>query len=453
MRNILSKDSAPTDVVSRDVTPLTVNTDASAYSRLGWLIVLLGVGGFFLWACFAPLDKGVPMSGTVTKEGSRKAVQHQIGGTIQEILVKDGDIVAKGQVLVRMNSTQASTQTETTRSQYITARTAEARLQAELAGASAPAFPPSLLPYKADPRVIAGFELQTQLFNSRRGSLNSELSAYDENIAGIKSQLAGIEESRDAKKAQLGFLKEQLDNLRDLAREGYVARTRLLDAERSYSQISGAIAEDIGNIGRYRRQIMEMGLRRQQRGQDFQKEVRTNLADVQREAESLVSRIAGQEYELGNTDVKAGVDGTIVGLAVFTPGGVVGPGAKMMEIVPSADPLVVEGQLPVNLIDRVHNGLPVDLIFSAFNTNQTPHISGVVIQVSADRAVEERTGNPYYKVRARVSPEGVKMIAQKKLDIQAGMPVEMFVKTGERTLMSYLLKPVFDRAKSSMSEE
>jgi protease secretion system membrane fusion protein len=147
------------------------------------------------------------------------------------------------------------------------------------------------------------------------------------------------------------------------------------------------------------------------------------------------------------------VDGVVVGSNVFTRGGIVAAGARMMEIVPTADALVVEGQLPVNLIDKVHPGLKVELIFSAFNANKTPHIPGEVIQVAADRTVDERSGAPYYKVRARVSAEGSKLIQKQKLDIVSGMPVEMFVKTGERSMMSYLLKPVFDRAKTSLTEE
>lgn len=453
MSKMLTNQSAATEVISHDVTPLEVNTDARAYSRLGWLVVLLGVGGFMLWASLAPLDKGVPMSATVSKESNRKTIQHQSGGTIQEILVKDGDVVKKGQVLVRMNNVQASSQAETTRAQYITSRLAEARLLAERDGLKSLTFPSALAPFKDDPRVVAGFSLQNQLFTSRRLSLESEIGAYEENIAGLKAQVGGLEESRESKKLQQGILKEQLENMRDLAKDGYVARARLLDLERTYAQINGQISEDIGNIARTRRQVAEVTLRRGQRLQDFQKEVRSQLAEVQREAESLGSRMTGQDYDLANTEVKAPVDGTVVGLAVFTPGGVVGSGTKMMELVPADDELVVEGQLAVNLIDRVHVGLPVELVFSAFNVNKTPHIPGVVTQVSADRSVEERSGMPYYKVRARVSPEGAKLIAQKKLAIQPGMPVEMFVKTGERTLMSYLLKPVIDRAKTSLSED
>jgi len=453
MANMLTKHGAPTEVITHDVTPLEVKTDARAYSRFGWLMVLLGVGGFLLWAMLAPLDKGVPMPGTVAKESNRKTIQHQNGGTIQEILVKDGDVVKKGQVLVRMNNVQANSVAETTRAQYITARLNEARLLAERDGLKSLTFPPALVSLKDDPRVVAGFALQNQLFSSRRLSLESEMGAVDENIAGLKAQIAGLEESRDSKKLQQSILKEQLENMRDLAKEGYVARARLLDLERTYAQINGQISEDIGNISRSRRQVAELTLRRGQRVQDFQKEVRSSLAETQREADAQGSRMIGQDFDLANTEVKAPVDGTVVGLAVFTPGGVVGSGTKLMELVPTDDELIVEGQLPVNLIDRVHVGLPVELVFSAFNVNKTPHIPGVVTQVSADRTVEERSGVPYYKVRARVSPEGAKLIAHKKLVIQSGMPVEMFVKTGERTLMSYLLKPVFDRAKTSLSEE
>ncbi|ALK98767.1 hemolysin D [Massilia sp. WF1] len=456
MKLIQNKDAhkdAATEVIGHDVAPLTVNTDARAYARTGWLIVLVGVIGFLVWAAFAPLDKGVPMSGTVAKESNRKAVQHQTGGTIQEILVKDGDVVKAGQVLVRMNPVTARAGVDMTEAQYLSARATEARLLAERDGLKTIRFPEELTKRASDPRVAETMTLQTQLLASRRASLQSELGGVDESIAGLKIQIQGLQESRDSKKAQVGFLKEQLDGMRDLSKEGYVARNRLLDLERTYAQLQGAISEDIGNIGRSQRQVLELNLRKSQRMQDYQKEVRTQLAETQKEAEAQGARMSAQQFELANVDVKAPVDGTVVNLAVFTNGGVVSPGFKMMDIVPADDPLIVEGQLQVNLIDKVHVGLPTELIFSAFNANRTPHIPGVVEAVSADRTVDERTGAPYYKVRVKVTPEGAKMIAHHKMDIRPGMPAELFVKTGERTMMSYLLKPVFDRAHSSMSED
>jgi protease secretion system membrane fusion protein len=342
---------------------------------------------------------------------------------------------------------------ETSEAQYLSARANEARLVTERDGLKSIKFPAELEQRKNEPRVMELMTMQNQLFMSRQMSLQNELGSIDENIAGLKEQIKSLEESRQSKKAQMGFLKEQLDGMRDLAKEGYVARNRLLDLERTYAQLSGAISEDIGNIGRFRRQVLEMGLRRSQRAQDYQKEVRTQLSDVEKEAEALGARMEGQKYEVDNVEVKAPVSGTVTSLAVYTQGGVVPPGFKMMEIVPTDDPLVVEGQLAVNLVDRVHTGLKTELIFSAFNVNKSPHIEGEVEQIAADRSVDERTGAPYYKVRVRVTPKGQKMLAQHKMDVRPGMPVELFVKTGERTMMNYLLKPVFDRAKSSLSEE
>lgn len=453
MKLITKSQEAPAEVIAHDVAPLTVNTNAGSYAKVGWVIVLIGVVGFFLWASLAPLDKGVPMSGFVASESNRKAVQHLTGGTVKDILVRDGDKVKAGQVLVRMNDVQVTAELQISEAQYFAARAAEARLTAELKGAASVAFPVELEPYRKDLRVQEQVASQNQLFNARRLAIESELAALNENIEGLEASIRGLEEARDSKKAQQGFLKEQLDNTRDLAKEGYVPRARLLELERTYAQLGGAVSEDISGIARARRQVAEVKLRRVQRTQEYQREVRTQLAEVQRDGNALESRIRAQQQQVQNAEVKAPVDGVVVNSNVFTRGGVVSPGSHLMEIVPSADALIVEGQLPVNLVDRVQPGLKVDLIFSAFNTNLTPHIPGEVVTIDADRTVDEKTGFAFYKVRARVTPEGSKMIAAHKLDIKSGMPVELFVKTGERTMMSYLLKPIFDRAHSSMSEE
>jgi protease secretion system membrane fusion protein len=451
MKALANKNEAA-EVIAHDVAPLTVNTDAAAYSRLGWIIVLVGFCGFMLWALLAPLDKGVPLQGTVIKESNRQAVQHLSGGVIQDILVKDGDKVKAGQVLVRMNPIQAKAASDMTRAQYLTARATEVRLLAERDGAQQLVFPPDLRA-AADVRAAEVRELQSQLFSSRRSSLQSELGAIDENIAGLKLQVASLKDVRASQEEQVSLIREQLVGMRDLAKDGYVARNRVLELERTYAQLNAALSENIGQVGRIQRQVAELGMRRIQRIQDYQKEVRSQLAEVQRETDALSSRQSAADYELGNVDVKSPADGVVVGLAVFTRGGVVQPGFRMMDIVPSGDPLMVEGHLAVNLVDKVHPGLPVDLILSAFNANTTPHIPGEVTHVSADRSVDERSGLPYFKVRVKVTPEGEKMLAKLGLDIQPGMPADLFVKTGERTMMNYLFKPLIDRSNASLSEE
>ena len=451
MKTIFSKKAGVQDVTSHEVTVLELETDTSKHSRFGWIIVVLGVGGFLLWAMFAPLEKGVPVNGNVAVATNRKAVQHQGGGTIDEILVKEGDVVKAGQVLVKMNNVTVKSNADIARVQFYTAKAVEARLLAERDGSHNIVFPKELEAEKSDPRVVENIALQKQLFNARQSSLQNELAAADEGVSGLKSQLKGLEESMIGKKQQLVFLKEQLDGMRDLAKDGYVARNRLLDLERTYTQVNSGISEDLGNMGRTRSQIVELTLRRSQRQQDYQKEVRSQLSDIQKEADSLDTRMQALKYDLDSAVVKAPTDGTIVSLNVFGKGTVVSAGYKMMEIVPSDDALIVEGEVPVTLIDKVHVGLKAELIFPAFNQNQTPHIPGEITQVSADRLINEHTGQPYYKLRAKVAPEGMKLIAH--LQIRPGMPAEVFVKTGERTMMSYLLKPVFDRAKTSMTEE
>lgn len=428
-----------------------VETDETIHTRLGWWIVLAGFGGFILWASFAPLDKGVPISGTVTVASHLQAVQHQTGGIIDSILVKEGEHVKVGQILVRMNDIQIKAQAEITRIQLYTARAVEARLLAERDGKNDIAFPAELLSLQSDTRVANSIIIQKQLFTSRKLALHHEIAALDENSAGLKVQLRGLEASKASKSQQLKFLEEQLVNLRDLSKDGFVPRNRLLDLERTYTQLTGEISSDIGNIGRIQRQIAELEQRRIQRQQEHQKEVREKLSDIQREADALNSRLSGQDFELANVLVKAPVGGIVVGMNVFTEGGVISQGFKLMDIVPSDDMLVITGQVPVHLIDRVHIDLPVDLIFSALNQKKTPNIPGIVTQVSADRLTEERTGVPFYTIKATVTPEGMKQLSDQQ--IRAGMPVEIFIKTGERSLMSYLFKPILDRVHSAMSEE
>ena len=436
---------------STDIAASSIDTDLTKYIRLGWWIVIGGLGSFLLWASLAPLDKGVPLTGTVAVASSKKAIQHETGGTVEAILVKEGDIVKAGDVLVRMNNVQAGADAETARVQYIAARTMQARLEAERDGKIGVALPKEFANETKDARVLENISLQKQISSSRQAALRSELSAIDENIAGLISQMQGLEDSVTSKREQKALITEQLAGMRDLAKEGYMATNRVLESEQTLAGINANISADIGNINRSKSQVSELKMQKIQRNQEYQKEVRTQLSEAQKQADALQNQLKGLDRNVQNIDIKAPVAGTVVGLSVFTKGAVVAPGFKLMDIVPVEDSLVVEGHLPVHLVDKVYAGLPVSLIFTAFNQNKTPHIPGEVVNVSADRFIEEQTGQPYYKVTSKVAPEGIKMTYN--LKIRPGMPVDMFVKTGERTMMNYLLKPILDHLKLSMSEE
>lgn len=428
-----------------------VNTDARTHTRLGWWLVLGGLGGFVLWALLAPLDQGVPVPGTLTVAGNRKAVQHATGGTIDSILVREGDLVKAGQTLVQMNSVQARTTAQITRVQYLAARSTEARLLAERDGRPSVVFPADESA-GADPAQVAQAQTaQVMLFGSRQMALRSELAGIDENIAGLQAMAQALQLSRDSKREQQTMLKEQLDNLRELAAEGFVPRHRVLEMDRAHAQLVAAISDDSGSLARSQRQVAELKLRQVQRQQDFQREVRTSLAEVQRDIQALRNRLEALDHELANVQVKAPVDGVVAEVNVSTEGGVVGPGFRMMDILPLSEPLIVEGQVPVDMVDQVRAQMPVELILAAYNQNTTPRVPGVVTQVSPDRMTDEKTGQPYYRIRVAVNAEGLPLM--QRLNVQAGMPVEVFVKTGERTLANYLIRPLRDNLRLSLTEE
>ncbi|MBU4612091.1 HlyD family type I secretion periplasmic adaptor subunit [Achromobacter sp. GG226] len=434
-----------------DAPASAVDIDDRRHTRAGWFIVLFGVFGFLAWAAFAPLDQGVPAPGTVMVSGNRQAVQNLVGGVVDEILVRDGARVKAGDVLIRMNETQSKSEAESLRGQYYSLMAVEARLAAERDGQTQITYPKALLDAQSDPRVTQSIGLQNQLFESRRLALQSELDAGAEGVAALRAQITGLQSIVSSRKDQAGFLKEQLTGMRDLSREGYVPRNRLLELERTWSQLNGDLAEASAGIVQAQRQISEMQQRMTLRRQEYQREVRTQLTDTQREVQTLHSRITYADFALRHADVRAPASGVVVGLSIFTNGGVVQAGTHMMDIVPADEPLMVEVKVPVHLIDKVYPELPVEMMFTAFNQRSTPHIPGKVVTVSADRLVEEKTGEPYYRVEAQVTPEGEKMLTTH--DVRPGMPVEVLVKTGERSLLNYLFRPILDRANTALVQE
>ncbi|HED3054309.1 TPA: HlyD family type I secretion periplasmic adaptor subunit [Raoultella ornithinolytica] len=427
------------------------STDERKFTRLGWLVIGIGLVGFFMWASLAPLDKGVASPGSVTVSGNRKTIQSPSGGVVRKIDVKEGDKVKAGEVLVQMIQIQAQAQVDSLKDQYYTTLATEGRLLAERDNLSQIRFSPVFDTLKENPRVAEIVALQVQLFSSRQEALRSEVGGFKQSIDGIRFQLKGLQDSRVNKQIQLSSIREQMSSLQQLAAEGYLPRNRYLEAQRQFAEINSSIDETIGRIGQLQKQLLESQQRIDQRYADYQREVRTQLAQTQMDANDFKNKLEMANYDLGNTSIVSPVDGTVVGLSIFTQGGVVGPGEHLMDIVPSEASLVVDSRLKVEMIDKVYNDLPVELMFTAFNQNKTPKIPGVVTLISADRLVDKGTGEPYYQMQVTVTPEGLKML--QGADIKPGMPVEVFVKTGTRSLLSYLFKPILDRAYTSLTEE
>lgn len=430
--------------------PAQVDMDDARMRRVGWWFLLVGFGGFLLWALLAPLDAGVSAPGTVMVSGYRKVVDSLVPGRIAAIEARDGDQVEEGQVVLRLDDAQSRSDYDIAKGQWLVALATEARLSAERSGGAAPVYPPELEAEAADPRAIAAMTVQSQLFATRRAALNSELAAMSENLRGLELQAAGLEASRQSKEDSLKSMRKQLADLQPLAAEGFIARNRVLETERTATALVGAIGEDTGSLGRYSQSIAEIKARMRARREEGRTEVETQLSDTQRDLAALTSRLEGLRFALDNTVIKAPVAGVVMGLSVHTVGGVVSPGNPLMYVVPQDGTLQIEAQIAPHLIDKVRAGVPVDILFSAFSQATTPRIPGEVLSVSADVLVEPKQGLPYYKATVQVTREGMALL--RSYEIRPGMPAEVFFRTGERTAMNYLMKPLLDRLQRGMTE-
>lgn len=443
--------SQHTDMTLTDARNV-VDLDVGKPVRWGMLLMLAGFGGFLLWSWLAPLDAGVVATGTVKVTSNRKAVQHLSGGTVEAILVREGDAVKKGQEVVRLDSLRAAAEQGAVSAQYIVSKTVENRLEAERDGRAVVNFDPELLKrFGNDYRLVAAMDLQQRLLDTRRAGLAGEISILQENLAASAVQLNGLQQVYGARASQINFLNQELKGTRVLAAEGYVPRNRLLELERSNADLSAGQAENLNNIARVRSQTTEIKLRILQRQHDYLKEVESQLTDTAKENTTLADRLRALDYEVTHTVIRSPIDGMVQSLSIATIGGIIQPGFKIMEIVPDNEPLQVDAMIPVQAIDKMVPGLAVDIAFPAFNHARTPNIPGRVKTVSADRLLDEESKQPFYLAQVEVTPDGMSLLGSNH--IRPGMPASVTIKTGERNLLSYLLKPMLERVDSAFKEQ
>jgi membrane fusion protein, protease secretion system len=428
-----------------------LNTDSRGAARFGLWALGIGLGGFLLWAAFAPLDEGVPSQGVVAINTKRKAVQHPTGGIVKEVLVGEGDRVKEGQLLVKLDEAVAKANYESIRQHYLGLRAMQGRLLAEQSGAPKITFHPDLVSAGKDPQIATQMMTQEQLFNSRKSSLRADLQAFEESIRGQESMIRSYKEIIESRRNQLRLVNEELVQTRELVKEGYTPRNRQLELERMVSDVNSAMAELLGNISRAQNAVAELRQKYIGRQQEYRKEVESQLSDVTREVQSDEGKFRAASDDLGRVEIKSPASGQVVGLAVQTVGGVIQSGQKLMDIVPENELLLVETRVAPNLIDRVHAGLPVDIRFSAFSNSPSLVVDGKVDSISGDLLTDPQNGAQYYLSRVSVTPEGFKKLGKRQL--QAGMPVEVVLKTGERSLLTYLLHPLTKRVAAAMKEE
>jgi protease secretion system membrane fusion protein len=436
---------------SDDVTT-NASADTSAVARAGLWVLGLGFGGFLLWAALAPLDEGVPTLGSVTLDTKRKTVQHLSGGIVKEVLVHEGQQVKEGEPLLRLDPAVARANYEAVRQRYLGYRAMQSRLFAEQAGKDAIDFHPDVKAAMSDPLIKQQVTTQQQLIQARRAALAADLQGIEESTQGLKEQLGSYQNILIQRKNQLSLLNEELNNVRGMVKEGYAPRNRQLELERMVAESNAAIADLVGNSLRVNRQVAELGQRSMARKQEYRKEIESQLADITRETQSDAEKFVAVTADLDRMEIKSPANGQVVGLTVQTVGAVLQPGQKLLDVVPDNQTLLLEAHIPPHLIDKVQTGLLADIRFNSFAHSPQLVLEGKILSISGDLLSDPQAPQyAYYLARVQVTPAGMKTLGQRQM--QPGMPVEIVIKTGERSLLTYLIHPLTKRMAASLKEE
>lgn len=411
----------------------------------GWILVgmttiVVAFGGFGTWAAFASLDSAAIAPGVVVVETERKSVQHLEGGLVKEILVRNGDGVTKGEVLIRLEDTHARAMYDIVRGELDGTLAEEARLIAERDGAEVIDFPPELLTRSRTAKVHKSLQGQRNLFAARRNALKGQVAILEQSIAQYREEIEGLRSQQAAREQQLKILGDELRGLRKLLAQGNVPRNEVLAYERRIAELSGEKGRFMADVSRAEQGIGEARLRIRQLEKAAREEVVAELRQVQERLFGLEERLVAAEDVLGRTEIRAPTSGIVMGMRAHTTGGVIAPAQEILQVVPVGDRLVIEARVDPVDIDDVAIGQHATVRLTAFKLRTTPIIVGTLINLSADRLIDEHTGTPYYLARIQVPKEELEALGDHKL--QPGMPVEALVKTGARTALGYMLSPL-----------
>jgi HlyD family type I secretion membrane fusion protein len=423
----------------------------SRFVLAGTLIIVLFFGGFGAWAGLAPLASSAVATGAVRVEGNRKTLQHLEGGIIQELLVKEGDSVQRDQILIRLDRTVAQSRFETVRHQYDLLKASEARLLAEQAGKPL-VFPQELLDRRDEPRIATLLGGQERIFTTRQESYRGQRQILAARIDQLRSQAGGLRAQQASSERQLELIRKEQATVADLVRKGLEREPRLLDLQRRAAAMEGARAEAVAEIARVQQTVGETELRILSLDDEQAEKVAAELKDVQAELAKAEEELGAAADVLRRRDIRAPLAGTVLNLKFFTPGGVIGPGTAILDIVPQDDRMLVEVQLSPLDIDVVRPGLLAEIRLSAYKQRRMPILDGRLIQVSADRLLNERDGAAYYKGLVEVDPIELAEL-EAGVELYPGMPADVMIKIGERTFFQYLVSPIRDSFARAFHEQ
>lgn len=416
--------------------------------RVGIATVLFFFGVLGTWACLAPLDGAVIGSGTLAVHGNRKTVQHREGGIVAELLVRDGSIVEQGQLLVRLDDTQARAVLTVHQSQLLGDLALTARDTAELAEAAALNFPPELSP--DDPVAATVMNRERIVFHNHRDLLARQMDVIDQRIVQVAHQQEGARMQLDAAINQFGFAEEEKRAIATLERMGLASKNRLLELSRAVEGLRGQVGQLTSDVARYGAQAAEMAAEKLRLRNTAQTEATRELREAQLRINDVLPRLVADRDTLARLDIRAPMGGEVVNLAIFTKGGVVEPGKPVMDIVPSASVIVAEAEIKPEDVEHLHIGQAADVIAVGFNARENAPMRGEIRVVSADRVTDSRTGRSYFK--AEIALLGDRQDGTLMSRLSPGMPVEVIVPVAPRTAFDYLVAPLRESMRGAWRE-
>jgi len=406
-----------------------------------------GVGG---WAGTTQLSGALIASGSVVVDSNVKKVQHPTGGVVGELRVRDGDRVKVGDIVARLDQTVTRSNLAIITKGLDELFARKARLASERDAVNAIVFPAPLTSRASDPEIAQIIEGERRLFELRRTSRLGQKAQLREQAGQLNEEIVGMTAQQKAKRREIELITRELEGVRDLYKRNLIPLTRLTQLEREATRVEGELAQLIAAVAQAKGKIAENELKIIQIDQDLSSEVAKEMREIDGKIGEFVERKITAEDQLQRVDIRAPQDGTVFQLSVHTVGGVVSPGEAMMLIVPDAESLTVEAKVNPQDIEQVQLKQKAVLRFSAFNAATTPEINGEVSRISADITSDQRTGQSYYTIRISIPPEQLTRLGDVKL--VPGMPVECFIQTGERTVISYLVKPLRDQLMRTFRE-
>lgn len=431
-------------------SPFHAQRSLRSHAAIGVAVIVLLVFGVGGWAATAEFSGAVIAPGSLVVDSNVKKVQHPTGGVVAELRVRDGDDVRAGDLLVRLDDTVARANLAIIVKTLDELEARQARLEAERDDLDTVLFPKELLLRFHSRDVSRTVDGERKLFDLRKTARRGQKAQLRERVGQLTEEIGGLTGQVDAKRRELVLINKELDAVRELWRQNLVPLSRVTAVERDAVRIDGERSQLIASIAQTKGKLTETELQIIQIDQDLRSEVAKELREIQAKQAEQVERKIAAEDQLRRIDIRAPYDGTVLQLAVHTIGGVVTAGEPLMLVVPAADDLIVEAKVLPQNIEQLRAGQEAALRFSALNSRTTPEIVGTVRVVGADATPDQKTGQSYFSVRIAFSAEQTRRLGEVKL--VPGMPVEAFIRTDDRTVLSFLTKPLHDQIVRSFRE-